>query len=414
MFKQLIIIPLICASAIAGEVRLSLDRSAEFALRHNPAFQAARLRIEEARGRLKQSGRLSNPELDVQFRRNTAQPEGVLEIELLQRFPLTNRLRLERAISMSELRAAEAEVLDAERKLIADVQATTLRLLAIEGQRELRREQLVNSRELGGFTRRRVESGESSNIDASQVDLETGQLQSDLLQLDVDYTTLLGELRALLGVSTTDRIVITGRLPALTTIPASGVDPSLRPDFIAASASVEAARHASALAKSQRWEDVGFGFAAEGQRMEDAPIGFEQNSFVGVKLAVPLPVWNRNEGRILETSATALRREKERVALATSISAEATAAREAMIALAGVVNTLDKTVLPNAREIEKGLREIYSTGQTSLPEMLRARDRRLSLERQRLEALRDFHLARVRHAAATGKTHSLIRGHFPK
>ena len=32
--------------------------------------------------------------------------------------------------------------------------------------------------------------------------------------------------------------------------------------------------------------------------------------------------------------------------------------------------------------------------------MLRARDRRLLIERQRVDALRDFHLARIRHDAA--------------
>ena len=402
MFRQLIIITFIGASALAGEVRLSLDNAAGFALRHNPAFQAAQLRIEEARGRLKQSGRLSNPQLETQFRRNTGAPEGVVEIELVQRFPLTNRLRLEKEVSRSELKAAEAEVRDARRKLIADTQSATLRLLAIEGQRQLRREQLTNSTQLGDFTRRRVESGESSTVDASQVDLETGQLQSDLLQLDVEHTALLGELKPLLGASRSDVIVITGKLPALTAIPPSGVDPGLRPDFMAAVANSEAAQRTSALAKSQRWEDVGLGFAAEGQRMEDAPNGIERDDFLGLKLAVPLPIWNRNEGRILETSAAAERKEKERDALAGSISAEAAAARESMIVLAAIVNTLDRTMLPKAREIENQLREIYSTGQTSLPEMLRARDRRLAFDRQRIEALKDFHLARIRHAAATG------------
>ena len=71
-------------------------------------------------------------------------------------------------------------------------------------------------------------------------------------------------------------------------------------------------------------------------------------------------------------------------------------------ALAKLVGELDITLLPKAAQIEKQLRESYASGLTPLTEILRARDRRLSLERQRLDALRDYHLARVRHAAATG------------
>ena len=50
------------------------------------------------------------------------------------------------------------------------------------------------------------------------------------------------------------------------------------------------------------------------------------------------------------------------------------------------------------------LRDAYSTGQTPLQDVLRARDRHLALERQRIEALREFHLARIRYRAATGRT----------
>ena len=125
----------ICAaSAWADSVSLSVEGAAEHAIRHNPTLAAARLRIEEARGRLQQSGRLSNPELEFELTRNTIGREGSASVALMQRYPLTSRLRHEKAVTRAELSAAEAEVRDAERKLAAEVRASAVKLLALNGQ----------------------------------------------------------------------------------------------------------------------------------------------------------------------------------------------------------------------------------------------------------------------------------------
>src|SRR6187399_3149568 len=54
----------VTAGAQAGGVALSIEGAAEYARKHNPSLIAARWRIDEARGRWQQSGRLSNPELE--------------------------------------------------------------------------------------------------------------------------------------------------------------------------------------------------------------------------------------------------------------------------------------------------------------------------------------------------------------
>ena len=66
----------------------------------------------------------------------------------MQKFPLTARLRLEKAVTRAELAAAEAEVRNAERKLAAEVSTAAVKLLGLGGQQALRERQLGNSREL--------------------------------------------------------------------------------------------------------------------------------------------------------------------------------------------------------------------------------------------------------------------------
>ncbi|MEQ1862216.1 MAG: TolC family protein [Chthoniobacteraceae bacterium] len=394
------------ASAWAGSVTLSVEGAADYALKHNPTLAAARLRIDEARGRLHQAGRLSNPEVELELNRNIRAPEGAVGVALMQKFPLTARLRLEKAVSRAELAAAEAEVRDAERKLVAEVRTAVVRLLTIDGQQALRTKQFINSRDLAGFTRKRAESGEASVVDASLVDLEVLQLHTEVLQLEVERAALIGELRPMLGMTASDDPMIAGGLPPIRSLPARGANPAARPDFEAAQMTAEAARQGASLARAQKWEDLAVGFNVTEERSEDAPEGFERDTFVGLRFSLPLPLWNSNAGRIQEATAAAARAEKETEALALTIGAEAAAAREAMAALAKVVASLDSEVLPKASQVEEQLRAAYATGQTPLQEVLRARDRRLALELQRLAALRDYHLARVRHEAAVGKPRS--------
>ena len=134
----------------------------------------------------------------------------------------------------------------------------------------------------------------------------------------------------------------------------------------------------------------------------DAPDGLRGDTTVGLRFSLPLPFWNRNDGRIAETAAAATRAGLEADVLAARVAAETTGTRAELRALAKLAVQLDAVLLPKAEQIEKQLRTAYTSGLVALPVVLRARDQRLQLRRQQLDALRDYHLALTRHAAATG------------
>jgi outer membrane protein TolC len=402
MFKSILITFAIVTVADAAEFRFSEENAVDRALAHNPGLVAARLRIDEAQGRLRQSGRLSNPELEVELSRNVRSPEGAWSVGFKQQFPLTARLRLEKAISSAELAAAVAEVRNEERKLVGQVRTATVKVLALKSQRAAREKQLATSKELADFMGKRVEAGEASTLDTAQVQLESRQIETELLQLDLERVALLGDLRPLLGLSADANLAITGELASPSRLPSGGVNPDARADFAAAQSNIEAAEQSVKLARAQKWADFGVGLNAQHERSEDVPEGFERDTFVGLAFSLPLPLWNRNDGRVDETVAAAARARKEAEALAVNIRAEAATARGQMAVLAQVLAKLDDELVPAATRLEEQFRLNYATGLTPLPEVLRARTRRLEVERQRLDALRDYHLARVRFKTASG------------
>ena len=364
-------------------------------------------------GRLTQSGRLDNPELEFEYAKNVHSSENSFAGALMQRFPVTARLRLERAVSSAELAAAEAEVRNEERKVAGEARIAAVKVLALHAQRALRERQLGNSRELAEFSRKRVQSGEGSLVEATQVELELAQLQSELLVLEAEEAAMLGELRALIGAAPTDSIIVGGELPAIAALPARGVDLKRRADFVAAQHKTEAARRVAALARAQRFDDIGLGVIVEREYFEDAPDGLMREVMAGVRVSVPLPLFNRNQGRIQEAAAAEIRAEREVDALAITIRAEASAAGEQMRTFAKLVSALTDEILPKAAQVEEQLRNAYTTGQSPLTEVLRARDKRLLLDRQRLDALRDYHLAQTRYAIATGRLTPIARNRAP-
>ena len=88
--------------------------------------------------------------------------------------------------------------------------------------------------------------------------------------------------------------------------------------------------------------------------------------------------------------------------MALRIRAEIASAHAEMNAQAALVAATSSTLLPKAAEVEKRLLDQYKQGQSTIQDMLRARDKRLQLERARLDALRDYHLARAKWLSATG------------
>lgn len=394
------------ATATASTVAFTSESAVERALRHNPDLLAARLAIAEAEGRLRQAGRRANPEVEAAVMPNIEGREFSLGVGLKQAFPLTDRLRLEKSVSEAGVDVALAEVRAAERRLVREVRSLVVRWLALKGRRALVDAQIVNSVELAGTAAKAAASGEGSPLEAAQFELEAEQLSLDVARIESERTSLVSAFRPLLGLPAEATVEVTGELngPGWTAEgPPEVSGPEAPPEMMVARARVEAARRHLALEQKNRWQDAAVGLTAEVDRSEDAPDGLQTDGFVGLTFSLPLPFWNKNEGRLMEAEAVARRREAEAEAVAAGIRAEAAAARAEMVAAARVHEQASGALLGKARQLEDRYWTAYRAGQASLTDVIRSREKRLALEASALEALRDYHLARVRLAAATGR-----------
>ena len=365
----------------------------------NPDLAAARFRVKEALGRMTQSGRLSNPEIELGFERVPGPREAKMEIGLSQRFPVTNRLRLEKSISVVEVKAAEAEIKEVERRLIADARAALVDVLAFRQQRAIRQQQIKVAEEFAKYTKGAADEGEISPIEAGQARLEAARLSGEIRQLGANEVAAIGKIKPLLGMRTTDVLNVSGALPAAA-LPRGTIDPRRRPDYQAAQLDAAAAAQGVDLEKARRYEDVEAGLVGGMERAEDAPEGLENEGFIGFRIKLALPFWDKNEGNIMAAEARAERKKKEIVALAHNIRHEATAAHKEMLEWHKILAELSGTLLPLATDQANAADSAYREGLGDFQSVLRAREQQLELMSSHVEALRNFHHSRVRFDSA--------------
>ena len=402
-FQFVTLILWFCAHNLSAQETVLVEDAVRLALTNNLQLQAARFSVEEASARVRDAGRLPNPELESAFAPNIAGHEYTFTVGFNQSFPITSRLKLEKRISRIEVDLARAEIGDFERSLAFQVRTTAVALATINALQTLSENQRANSRDLQETIRRGAQAGEASELDLAQLELEAGRLSLQQVQFRAARSELVGELSLLLGWRSASNLNFALPPADLKFLPVEdGIQ--RRNDFLAARHRAEAARQNMELARAQRWHDVKVGTFTEIDRNEDAPNGLETDHIVGVRVAIPIPLWNKGRGRIAEATAAAARAEREETALLARVQAEMDAAAMQVRAAAEQLQFIRDDLLPKARRLEERITSFHAQGLSSFLEVLRARERRLELESAVLIAERDHSLARARYLHASGTT----------
>ena len=391
-----ILFAFLLAASDSHSIELEWGEVATYAIEHNQDLAAARWQIAEAHARYLQSGRLSNPELEGSFAPTLGGKEWTGGVGFTQQFPLTSRLQLEKDVSQSEWAVAEKEIVDAERLLALNAETMAVRVWALAQEMELKEKQVANSDEMAKLALRLAQRGEASSLEAEQFNLEAQEISAEIMELSTAWNITVGKLKIVLGLDPTNPIQIKGQLPPPQTSPTNGMDLAARPDLQASEIQIETAEKRVELAKAQRFEDLSIGIFAEFERSEDVPEGLENDTLIGIRCALQLPIWNANEGNIKAAEATLSHSKHASNALALRIQAEVNEAQREMTAAAHQHDRILSDLLPAAAGLEDRFRSAYQRGEASLTDVLRAREKRLELEAREIKKLEQYHLARIR------------------
>jgi len=112
-----------------------------------------------------------------------------------------------------------------------------------------------------------------------------------------------------------------------------------------------------------------------------------------VGLSIPLPLFDRNQGNLLEALRRADKARDELAATEVRLSTEIAQAHERLKALSLEVGTLQKEILPGAQSAYEAASKGYELGKFSFLEVLDAQRTFFQARSQYLRALADAHRA---------------------
>lgn len=402
---------LFSAGASAAAEPLSLDAAIQRALAQNRDLAATALGAEAARGRVEQAGLRPNPALEAGAQTDLLTGNNgarKLDLALTQAIPLGNRLREAQAVARVGIGTASAD-LDNRRRLVAgEVTKVFIDVLALDRHIALRNQIIEANGRLLELSRSRMRVGEVSTVEVNAAALELAKLEQERAGFIADRLNRVQNLKPLLGAAPDEAIEPAGDLDTLVarlTDSADGVPATWnRADLRTATLVIERLDAEQRLAHVEVKGDVIVGGTYSFDRGRDGNAA----NLVGARVSIPLPIRNKNQGRLRELRAERTRAQRDVEALQLAIESEVVAARQRSTQLQKILETHAVAVAPLSEKAERDLAAAYQQGQVPLFQVIQSQQQRLALATGALEIRAAYAQALADLQIATGRNTQLV------
>jgi cobalt-zinc-cadmium efflux system outer membrane protein len=374
---------------------LTLRDALGLALAKNPELAAFSWEVRAREATALQEGLWPNPELELEVEEfgGTGELGGFQASEatlrLGQLIELAGKRGKRRRLALlgSEVAAWRYETKRLE--VFTDVTRTFVEVLAAQERLSLSEELVRLAEEALETVSRRVEAGRDSPVERARAEVELHARAVRHSQAQRILVASRKHLAALWGASIPTFERASGTLDTLYTLPEPDLLDSLlaqNPEMAESVARIEAARAQIDLAEARRVPDVTL--SAGFKRLNEV----EENAFL-FGLSLPLPVFDRNQGSILEARHGLRRSEAESRATEASLRSALANAYEGTASALAEAEVLRSEIIPEAREIYREINEGYRVGRFDFLDLLDAQRTLFQAREQLVEALARFHRA---------------------
>ncbi len=378
------------ATSTASQIEsLTLEEALEKAEVLHPQLAEARAMVEAAEGRARHAGTFPNPEAIVGAQQIPFGGDAPNEREYVagigQTIPLSGRLGKARQAEWldREVRARGLEVKRRDiRKRVHSAFATALyQEKAYQAQTEIQR----NAEKAVATTQACVEAGDALREDLARVEMELARSKVELQRAGALRQQALVTLASAMGDATISVKSLDGSLEATFEIPTLEIltaSLSAQPESAQAEAEVRAREARVDLARADRIPDVKVELLYH--RLDAS----QQNTF-DLGLSIPLPLFDRNQGRLREARAEAAAAEARSRMTRNELTAKLRESHLQLTAALTSSHTLKTEILSRAETVLKGAEARYAAGDISLADLLPVRRDWAAVQLSYLESLRD-------------------------
>lgn len=368
---------------------LTLEQAWEMAEDLQPEIAAAKAMVEAAEGRARQAGAFPNPEVIVGAQQLPLSGNQPNEREYVagvgQTLPFGGRLSTAREVELldREIRVRGVEVKRREiRKRVHRAYATALyQEKAWQAQSEIHR----TAAQAVAAARVRVEVGDTVSDDLARVEMELARAKVERQRAESLREQALVGLAFAIGDATLTVQSLAGTMDAAFEIPALEslvADLSAQPENALADADLRARVARVDLAKAERIPDVKFELLyhrLEASRADAIDVGW----------SIPLPLFNRNQGRLKEARAEQAAAEARARLTRNELRQRLRESYAQLRAALANRQTWKMDILGKADIVRKAAEARYAAGDINLAEVLPVRRDWAAIQLGYLESLRD-------------------------
>jgi cobalt-zinc-cadmium efflux system outer membrane protein len=375
---------------------ISFSDALERARRSSPAIVAARMRIEEARGRVLGASLPfpANPTVDVHAGRRGGEGSSTdYGVEASQELELRPRRLARVDAAQAGVAQEEQRARDVERGVLREVAIVFFRAVESRERREAAESGKGLADEALNIAERRYAAGDVAQLDVNLARTAVARADSEARIAAAALRGYATQLQVLLGAD--GPVTVSGSLRDAPAIDATGfiARAAARPDVRLLDAGIAEAEAGQRLARTLRWP--GFGLRASyakegGDRVVLGGVGFS------------FPLFQRGQEAMAVATAQLARLHAERDALTRTIDAEVRGAAASLDALRDAAAEYERTVLPLVAQNEQLALESYEAGQIGLGDLLLVRREALDARRAFIDQLIETRLAEVELRAKSG------------
>jgi cobalt-zinc-cadmium efflux system outer membrane protein len=290
----------------AETLSLTVDEAMALFLKQNLDLLIAQYGIDSAKGLEVTSKLFPNPNLSVDLTGSTTRSfhdVGVVSFRVDQLFELAGKRGYRQESARFGVQSAEAAFVDAVRTLGFAVKDAFYHVLQARQRLELAQQNSANFAEVVKINDIRFKKGAIAEVDLIKLRVQLVDFQNQVITATQDFLTAQNTLKGLLRVRPVVELVLKGeldytaRLLSVETLRADAL--TSRPDILLKTRTVSQKTADLKLARAFRVPDitVGADALAQGPQGPNTPQGY------GFGFSVPLPLFNRNQGGILQAEA---------------------------------------------------------------------------------------------------------------
>lgn len=391
---------------------LTLPQAVEYALANNGELKALRAEKEVARAGLERAVLFPNPTLELSGDTGAltgSSDESVVSVGLSQEFLTGGKRGKRQTVAEREMEAVHHQVADRERLLALEVKSTYFELTLTQKRRELAQRAIDLNGKLLEITQERLAAGDIPELEVNLARVELARSEGRKIEAERELSPLLARLRTLLGVPAGEEVEFIGvgeRKPlGVSQEEVSRLALGNRPDLKNFEAARAKGNAEVELAEAERLPNVTLGLGYTHERSVDATGTAEEKSrdnFLGAKISIPLPLFDRNQAGIREARARKQSAESRLEFARMSIEREIAGDYARLAAAEKSLDLYATGILPQLEENLKLVQEAYQLGEVGILAVIEEQKKYIEVNDGYLAALADRQTALARLEASAG------------